>query len=86
MDGDTSTNDTVLCLANGLAGNRPIREGTRPSVSLCGCLTEACQPLALAICRDGEGVTKVVKIEVEGAGTTASSQAGRRHDREHPIW
>jgi glutamate N-acetyltransferase/amino-acid N-acetyltransferase len=74
VDGDTSTNDTVLCLANGLAGNRPITEGTSAFRQFVRLLTEACQPLALAICRDGEGVTKVVKIEVEGAGTTRQAR------------
>ena len=74
VDGDTSTNDTVLCLANGLAGNRPITEGTSAFRQFVRLLTEACQPLALAICRDGEGVTKVVKIEVEGAGTTLQAR------------
>lgn len=67
VDGDTSTNDTVLCLANGMAGNRTIKEGTPGFRQFVRLLTEACQPLALAICRDGEGVTKVVKIEVTGA-------------------
>lgn len=74
VDGDTSTNDTVLCLANGLAGNRPITEGTSAFRQFVRLLTEACQPLALAVCRDGEGVTKVVKIEVEGAGTTLQAR------------
>ena len=67
VDGDTSTNDTVLCLANGMAGNRLIKEGTQAFRQFVQLLTETCQPLALAICRDGEGVTKVVKIEVTGA-------------------
>ena len=74
VDGDTSTNDTVLCLANGLAGNRPITEGTSAFRQFVRLLTEACQPLALAICRDGEGVTKVVRIEVEGAETTLQAR------------
>ena len=67
VDGDTSTNDTVLCLANGLAGNRTIVEGTPAFRRFVRLLTDLCEPLALAICRDGEGVTKVVKIEVSGA-------------------
>jgi glutamate N-acetyltransferase/amino-acid N-acetyltransferase len=69
VDGDTSTNDTVLCLANGLATNRTISKGTADFRRFARLLTEACQTLALAICRDGEGVTKVVKIEVSGADT-----------------
>jgi glutamate N-acetyltransferase/amino-acid N-acetyltransferase len=74
VDGDTSTNDTVLCLANGLAGNRPIMEGTPAFRQFVRLLTEACQTLALAICRDGEGVTKVVKIDVQGARNTLQAK------------
>jgi len=69
VDGDTSTNDTVLCMANGLASNRVIREGTAGYRRFADLLMEACRTLALAICQDGEGVTKVVKIEVAGART-----------------
>ena len=74
VDGDTSTNDTVLCLANGLAENRTIKEGTAAFRRFLLLLTEACQALALSICRDGEGVTKVVKIEVTGATTVAQAR------------
>jgi glutamate N-acetyltransferase/amino-acid N-acetyltransferase len=74
VDGDTSTNDTVLCLANGLAGNRAINEGTVAFRRFLLLLTEACQALALAVCRDGEGVTKVVNIEVTGAATVARAR------------
>jgi len=75
VDGDTSTNDTVLCLANGMAGNRQIKEGTAAFRRFVALLTAACEPLALAICRDGEGVTKVVKIEVTGADSVAHARA-----------
>jgi glutamate N-acetyltransferase/amino-acid N-acetyltransferase len=78
VDGDTSTNDTVLCLANGMAGNRQIREGTPAFRRFVALLTEACQPLALAICRDGEGVTKVVKIDVTGAVSLVQARAVAR--------
>jgi len=74
VDGDTSTNDTVLCLANGMAENRTIKEGTPAFRRFLQLLTEACKALALAICRDGEGVTKVVKIEVTGAATVAQAR------------
>lgn len=74
VDGDTSTNDTVLCLANGLAKNRPIQQGTRSYRDFERLLTEAAQELALMICRDGEGVTKVVTILVQGAATTAAAK------------
>lgn len=74
VDGDTSTNDTVLCLANGLAKNSPIQQATRHYRQFERLLTEASQALALAICRDGEGVTKVVKIAVHGATTATAAK------------
>jgi glutamate N-acetyltransferase/amino-acid N-acetyltransferase len=74
VDGDTSTNDTVLCMANGMAHNRTIKEGTVAFRRFLLLLTEACQALALAICRDGEGVTKVVNIEVTGAASVAKAR------------
>lgn len=74
VDGDTSTNDTVLCMTNGMAQNRTITEGTVAYRRFLQLLTEACQTLALAICRDGEGVTKVVKIEVTGSATVAQAR------------
>jgi len=74
VDGDTSTNDTVLCLANGMAENPTIKEGTASFRRFQLLLLDACQALALAICRDGEGVTKVVNIEVTGAATVAQAR------------
>lgn len=69
VDGDTSTNDTVLCLANGAAGNPPITEGSATFRVFIRMLTHVSEALALSICRDGEGVTKVVKIQVTGGRT-----------------
>jgi glutamate N-acetyltransferase/amino-acid N-acetyltransferase len=74
VDGDTSTNDTVLCLANGLAKNPLIRQGTPHYRSFTQLLTRASEQLALAICRDGEGVTKVVKVLVTGAATVTAAK------------
>jgi glutamate N-acetyltransferase/amino-acid N-acetyltransferase len=67
VDGDTSTNDTVLCLANGLAGHPPLRERSRGFAAFQRLLNEACLSLALQVCRDGEGATKLVRIHVTGA-------------------
>lgn len=74
VDGDTSTNDTVLCLANGLAKNRPIQQSTKPYRDFKRLLSDAARELALMICRDGEGVTKVVTIQVQGAATAAAAK------------
>lgn len=69
VDGDSSTNDTVLCLANGRAGNPAIQVGTPQWEQFYALLYEACLSLALQICRDGEGVTKIVEIVVRGTKT-----------------
>jgi glutamate N-acetyltransferase/amino-acid N-acetyltransferase len=74
VDGDTSTNDTVLCLANGMAANRTIQMGTQDYRRFERGLTDACRTLALSICRDGEGVTKVVTIQVHGAKTPQAAK------------
>lgn len=66
VDGDSSTNDTVLCLANGLAGNSLITYDSPDWKAFRDLLQEACESLALHICRDGEGATKLVTIIVEG--------------------
>lgn len=75
VDGDTSTNDTVLCLANGLAGNAPLREGTNELAAFQAMLNEACRSLAMHICGDGEGVTKIVQVLVKGAKSVADAKA-----------
>jgi glutamate N-acetyltransferase/amino-acid N-acetyltransferase len=74
VDGDTSTNDTVLCLANGMAGNRPITPGSSDFARFCAMLETVCRTLALKICWDGEGVTKVVRVEVTGATSTKAAK------------
>lgn len=69
VDGETSTNDTVLCLANGLAGNTPIHAISSVHTQFQNLLHEACHYLAMEICRDGEGATKVIKFEISGASS-----------------
>ena len=73
VDGDSSTNDTVLCLANGLAGNPIIRCGSAAFAAFQRLLDQACLDLAMKVVRDGEGVTKVVKLAVTGARTQADA-------------
>lgn len=74
VDGDSSTNDTVLCLANGLAGNRTLRKGSSALAAFQRLLDRVCHDLAMKIVRDGEGVTKVVKLAVTGARTQADAK------------
>jgi glutamate N-acetyltransferase/amino-acid N-acetyltransferase len=72
VDGDTSTNDTLLVIASGRAGNPEIRgEGTAEFGQLAVTMIEVAQVLAQAIVRDGEGATKFITITVdEGLSVT----------------
>jgi glutamate N-acetyltransferase / amino-acid N-acetyltransferase len=74
VDGDTSTNDTVLCLANGMAGNTRLQDGSAGAAVFQALVDRVCQMLAMKICRDGEGVTKLVEIIVRGAKTPADAR------------
>ena len=66
VDGDTSTNDTVLLLANGLAGNPEIRYGTPEYETFAGALHAINEYLAKKIAGDGEGATALLEARVEG--------------------
>lgn len=71
VDGDTSTNDTVLLLANGASGTAVADD---ESVALFSqALTRLCQELAQMVVRDGEGATKFVEIQVTGLPTNAEA-------------
>jgi len=67
IDGDSSTNDTLLVFANGAAEAPPIRPGTAAHRAFSASLEEVCQSLALQIVADGEGAQRVIEIEVRGA-------------------
>jgi glutamate N-acetyltransferase/amino-acid N-acetyltransferase len=74
VDGDTSTNDTVVILASGLAGHAPLAEAAGPEFeTFCVALTDVCTQLAKAVARDGEGATKLVEITVRGAASEAEA-------------
>jgi glutamate N-acetyltransferase/amino-acid N-acetyltransferase len=74
VDGDTSTNDTVILLANGLAENKKISKGTADYVKFSAAVETVCVELAKMMAADGEGATKFVEIEVKNA----ASQAGAK--------
>lgn len=83
VDGDMSTNDTVLALANGLAGNRKLtaRDAARKSKdfqAFQAALQHVCLELAKMIVRDGEGVTRFVTVWVTGAKSFADADAAAR--------
>lgn len=70
VDGDTSTNDTVLVLANGLANNAEITDTASPEFAqFTDALTDISMELAQALVRDGEGATKFITIQINGGVT-----------------
>ena len=76
VDGDMSTNDTVLILANGLAGNSKL--SAKDLKTLQAALNHVCLELAKMITRDGEGVTRLVTVRVKGAKTQKDADAAAR--------
>ena len=69
VDGDTSTNDTCLLLANGLAGNKAIEEENEDYALFKAGLLDVCTRLAKIMAKDGEGATALVEMKVVGAPT-----------------
>jgi glutamate N-acetyltransferase/amino-acid N-acetyltransferase len=67
VDGDMSTNDLILCMANGAALNRRPGAGSRDSRKFQACLDTVARSLAKQVVKDGEGATKFVEIEVRNA-------------------
>ncbi len=75
VDGDTSTNDMLVAMASGLAGNNELNEDHSDIKAFVAALTHVCEYLAKAIARDGEGATKLVEVQVKGAVSNESAQA-----------
>jgi glutamate N-acetyltransferase/amino-acid N-acetyltransferase len=79
VDGDMSTNDTVLVLANGLAKNPLLRTaGGAGFAAFQAALDQVCLELARMIVRDGEGVSRFVTVRLEGARSAAEADAAAR--------
>ncbi|GAC1702060.1 MAG: bifunctional glutamate N-acetyltransferase/amino-acid acetyltransferase ArgJ [Candidatus Acidiferrum sp.] len=74
VDGDTSTNDTLLILANGAAGAPAIKAGTAAHRAFISTLEEVCQSLALQIVADGEGAQRVIEVQVRGAKNESAAR------------
>ncbi len=74
VDGDMSTNDTVLMLANRIANNKPLRYGTAAFKLFQRALDHVTRHLARLIVEDGEGVTKFVEVHVRGAATHSDAR------------
>ncbi|MEL3973877.1 bifunctional ornithine acetyltransferase/N-acetylglutamate synthase [Rossellomorea oryzaecorticis] len=74
VDGETSTNDMVIAMANGTAGNRPLNENHPEWEQFQEGLSLLCEDLAKQIARDGEGATKLVEVDVKGANSPGEAK------------
>jgi glutamate N-acetyltransferase / amino-acid N-acetyltransferase len=74
IDGDMSTNDTVLALANGAAENKSLKYGTKEFKAFQSALDYVTRELAWMIVKDGEGVSKFVEVKVDGAASLADAR------------
>lgn len=79
VDGEPSTNDTVLAFANGASGITP------SPATISAALDAVCASLAEAIVRDGEGATKFVRVNVTGAASTADAERAARSIADSPL-
>jgi glutamate N-acetyltransferase/amino-acid N-acetyltransferase len=83
IDGDMSTNDTVVLMASGAAGNRTFNR--RELQSFEGAVAAVCAALARNLVRDGEGATKLVQVEVRGARSEAEARKVARQIANSPL-
>lgn len=75
VDGDTSTNDSLYILANGAAGNAPIKNGSSAYKKLSSAITDVCKVLAEKIVIDGEGAKRIAEIKVDKAASVEEAEA-----------
>ncbi len=85
VDGDTSTNDCAVVLASGASGAPAITRDGVDYGAFRAALTEAARQLAHMLVRDGEGVTRIAEVRVEGARTTAEADRIARTVAESPL-
>ncbi len=78
VDSDMSTNDTVLLLANGAAGNAPFRGGDAASATFADAVRQVCEHLAKEIARDGEGAKHLIQCTIDGAKSDADARVMAR--------
>jgi glutamate N-acetyltransferase / amino-acid N-acetyltransferase len=86
VDGDRSTSDTVVILANGLAENRPLAHGDRRLRGFQQALDLLTQRLAVMQVRDGEGATLVIDVRVRGAKTRRDAELAARGIANSPLF
>ncbi len=73
IDGDMSTNDTVLLMANGVLGNKPIKRSSKHFTAFKSALDDITCELSKLVAKDGEGATKLIEVLVKGARNDAQA-------------
>jgi len=82
VDGECSTNDCVIALANGVSG---VALGDGDLAALIDALKQVCQPLAIGIVRGGEGATKLITVNVTGAASDSDARRAARAIANSPL-
>jgi glutamate N-acetyltransferase/amino-acid N-acetyltransferase len=78
VDGDSSTNDSFVILANGAAKNEPVRAGSPDAAALTAALVQVARDLSRAIAKDGEGATKLITVRVADAQSDSDARTAAR--------
>ncbi|HKR98461.1 MAG TPA: bifunctional glutamate N-acetyltransferase/amino-acid acetyltransferase ArgJ [Candidatus Dormibacteraeota bacterium] len=85
VDGDTSTNDTLLLLANGAAGGDPLTDGSAALASMERCVHKVCESLAEQVVADAEGASRAFRVNVIGAQDDAQAKAAATTVAQSPL-
>jgi glutamate N-acetyltransferase/amino-acid N-acetyltransferase len=86
IDGESSTSDTVLLFANGVAGNAKLRGPSSPGADRFEeALREVSESLVRDLARDGEGATKLIRVDVRGAASAAQADRAARRIANSPL-
>ena len=85
IDGDTSPSDTLLIMANGLAGGEVIRQDSEQADAFQQALDRVCIYLAKSIARNGEGASKLIEVSVDGARSVAEAKLAVRTIVASPL-
>jgi glutamate N-acetyltransferase/amino-acid N-acetyltransferase len=85
VDGDTSTNDTVLLLANGQGGGEPFGEGSPELAALEAAVLHVCDELCEQLVADAEGATKYFRVGVQGAQSREQARLAARTVAGSPL-
>jgi glutamate N-acetyltransferase/amino-acid N-acetyltransferase len=85
VDGDSSPNDSLIILANGLGGGPALREGVDGASQFREAVAQVCVELAKGMARDAEGATKLIEVKVVGAKSIADARVAARTVAGSPL-